>query len=133
MTLLMPSVGEAAALGCAFRDTSPEALILKVFSNNHTPIAGDTAAAYTEVGAGLGYTAFTLTRAGFSAPVVATPSYIQYGTPQVINWSGTATVYGYYLVGASSTTIYWAEVLYPGGQVFNNGDSLTITPKISLN
>ena len=132
MTLLCPSVGEAQLLAGAIKTASPEALVLKVYSNAHAPAAADTASSYTEVGAGLGYSAISLTRAGWNDPVVTTPSYIQYATAQVINWIGTATVYGYYLVGAVSGTLYWAEQIYPGGQVFNNGDSLSITPKITL-
>jgi hypothetical protein len=132
MSLLCPSVGEAQMLANALQAASPEALILKLYSNAHAPVAGDTASNYTEVGAGLGYAAIALPRAGWSNPVVGTPSYIQYSAGQVINWTNTGTVYGYFLVGASSGTLYWAEQIYPGGQVFNNGDSLTITPKISL-
>ena len=133
MSLLCPSVGEAQMLANALQAASPEALILKLYSNAHAPIAADTASAYTEVGAGLGYSAANLTRAGWSNPVVGAPSYIQYSAGQVFNWTNTATVYGYFLVGAISGTLYWAEQIYPGGQVFNNGDSLTVTPKISLN
>ena len=132
MSLLAPSVGEAQLLTNALQAASPEALILKLYSNAHAPVFGDTAASYTEVAGGLGYSAMTLTRAGWSNAVVANPASIQYGTPQVTNFIGTATVYGYFLVGAVSGTLYWAEQTYPGGQVFNNGDSLTVTPKITL-
>ena len=51
----------------------------------------------------------------------------------MFNFTGTGTVVGYYIVGATSGNIYWAERIYAAaGQTFNNGDSLTVTPKITL-
>lgn len=130
MSLLCPSVGEANMLNNALQATTPEALTLKLYSNSKAPAAADTAASYTEVSAG-GYAAKSLTRAGWNA-ATGTPAVSTYGTEQVFNFTGTVTVYGYFLVGESSGTIYWAEEIYPSGQTFNNGDSLTLTPKISL-
>ena len=136
MTLLAPSAGEVAMLqNLLYNNATPENLTLKLYSNNHVPASGDTAASYTEVSTtNTGYAAKTLTNGSGWTVVSATPSYATYGA-QAFNFSGAGcpvTVYGYFIVGASSGTIYWAELLYPGGQVFNSNDSLTITPKISL-
>ena len=132
MTLTVPDVGEALLLDNALKTASPEALILRLYSNNYDPIKTSVAGAFTEV-TGSGYAAKMLTRAGWGAAVPGSPSVSTYGTAQTFNWTGAATVVGYYLVGATSGTLYWAERLYTGsGQAFNGGDSLTITPKITL-
>jgi hypothetical protein len=129
MSLQTATVGASAMLDALLKTAAtPEALVLKLFSNNHTPAAADTAGSYTEVTGG-GYAAITLTRAGWGA---ASAGVSTYGTAQTFSFTGTVTVYGYYIVGATSGTLYWAELMYPSGQVFNNTDTETITPKYSL-
>lgn len=132
MALVIPNVGEALILDNALKTASPEALILKLYSNNYDCINSSVAGSFTEVASG-GYVAKTLTRAGWGAAVGGSPTQSTYGTPQVFSWTGAATVVGYFLVGAVSGTLYWAERLYAGaGQVFANGDSLTVTPRITF-
>jgi hypothetical protein len=132
MTLVYPNAGEVLMLENALKNTTPEALMLKAYSNNYDPIAGSIASNFTEC-SGAGYAAKSLTRAGWSAGVGGTPSSITYGTPQVWAWTGAITVVGYFVVGAVSGTIYWAERLYAGaGQAFANLDSLTVTPKTTF-
>lgn len=131
MTLVIPNVGEANTLEQAFRATTPEALILKLYSNDYDPIATSVHGSFTEATIA-GYAAKTLTRAGWSAAVGGSPSSITYGTLQTFSFTGTGAVVGYYLVGATSGTIYWAERMYAGaGQTFNNGDECRVTPKIT--
>jgi hypothetical protein len=131
MTLLAPSAGEVCMLNNLLHNAAiPENLLLKLYSNSKAPAAGDTAASYTEVSGG-GYAAKTLTNGASWTTTSGTPSYSTY-TAQTFNFTGTITTYGYFIVGATSGTIYWAEEIYPSGQTFNNGDSLTITPKITL-
>jgi len=129
MTLLAPSVGEVALLANALNVTTPEALTLRIYINNHAPTAADTAASYTEA-SGNGYAAVAMTRAGWTV-TNSTPSYATYAQ-QTTSWTGTVTVYGYFITGTTSGTLYWAEEIYPSGQVFNSGDTLAITPKITL-
>jgi hypothetical protein len=132
MALLAPAAGEMMLLDNALKTASPEALTLKLYSNNYDAVNGSTAANFTEATIA-GYSAKALTRAGWNAAVSGNPSSSTYGTPQTFNFTGTGAIVGYYIVGTTSTTIYWAERLYATtGQTFNNGDSLTITPKITL-
>jgi hypothetical protein len=132
MALLAPAAGEMMLLDNALKTASPEALTLKLYSNNYDAVNGSTAGNFTEATIS-GYAAKSLTRAGWNAAVSGNPSSSTYGTAQVFNFTGTGTIVGYYIVGTTSTTIYWAERLYAStGQTFNNGDSLTITPKITL-
>jgi hypothetical protein len=131
MTLVIPNVGEALMMDNALKNASPEALTLKLYSNNYDAINSSTAGSFTEC-TGSGYAAKTLTRAGWNAAVAGSPTTSTYGTAQVFSWTGAITVVGYFLVGASSGTLYWAERLYAGaGQTFANSDSLTVTPKIT--
>lgn len=131
MALVLPNIGETELLECALRDTTPEALTLKLYSNNVTLVEATVVGGFTESTAS-GYAAKALTRAGWNAAVAGDPSSITYGTAQVFNFTGAGTIYGYYLVGATSGNLYWAEVLYPSGQAFASGDSLTVTPKFEL-
>jgi hypothetical protein len=132
MTLVIPNVGEAAMQDNSLKATTPEALILKLYSNNYDAVNSSVAGSFTEVTGG-GYASKTLTRAGWNAAVPGSPTSSTYGTAQVFSFTGTiAAVVGYFLVGATSGTLYWAERLYAGaGQAFGNGDSLTVTPKIT--
>lgn len=133
MPLLIPDVGECEMLDCVLKDAAPEALTLKLYSNNYDAVEGSIAGNFTEVSGG-GYAAKSLTRAGWnSASTAAGVSSSTYGTAQTWSFTGTVAVVGYFLVGTTSGTVYWAERLYAGaGQTFNNGDSLTVTPKITL-
>lgn len=133
MALLSPAIGEMMLLENALKTTTPNAQTLKLYTNNYDAVNGSTNANFTEC-AIAGYAAKSLTRAGWSAATSGNPSFIQYATGQVFSFTGTGTVVGYYIVDAvSTTTVLWAERLYAGaGQTFNNGDSLTVTPKIAL-
>jgi hypothetical protein len=132
MTLVVPNVGEATNLDNMLKATTPEALVLKLYTNNYDCINSSIASNFTEC-AIAGYAAKTLTRAGWNAAVGGSPSSSTYGTAQTFNFTGTGAIVGYFLIGATSLTLYWAERLYATtGQTFNNGDSLTITPKITF-
>lgn len=135
MTLVVPNEGEVATLENQWKNTTPESFLLKLYSNNYDTINTATAASFTEVANGNGYTTGgkALARASFSAAVAGSPSYIQYSAGQTWNWTGAIpAVVGYYVVGATSGKVYHAERLYAGaGQAFANGDSLTVTPKIT--
>jgi hypothetical protein len=127
----IPNEGETSILENAFKNTTPEAFTLKLFSNSATLANSNTAAAFTE-SAISGYAAKALARASFSAAVPGSPSSISYSAAQTFNFTGSGTIYGYFIVGATSGKVYAAETLYPTGQAFASGDSLSITPKITF-
>lgn len=131
MALVLPNIGETELLECALRDTTPEALTLILYSNNVTWSEATVIGGLTECAIS-GYAAKSLTRAGWNAAASGDPSSITYGTAQVFNFTGAGTVYGYALKGTTSGNLYWGEVLYPSGQAFASGDSLTVTPKFEL-
>jgi hypothetical protein len=129
MTLLVATVGANLALEHIVNKTAPENLILKLFISNTTPSNTDTAATYTEA-TFPGYTAITLTGASWGSAASRSIAYAQ----QTWTCTGVATdnVYGYYLVGASSGTLYWAE-RDPSAPFALRvaGDAVKVTPTIT--
>ncbi|KAF0234073.1 MAG: hypothetical protein FD177_985 [Desulfovibrionaceae bacterium] len=129
--LLMPNEGEAQALSVVLGKASAETLTLKLFTSNTTPAEGDTSATYTEA-AGGGYAAINLTGASWTVTPGA-PTEAVY--PQQ-SWTFTgaltsgATIYGYYVVGATSGKVYWAERITAFTPA-NNGDVQRVTPKFT--
>jgi hypothetical protein len=132
MTLLVPSVGENMLLGMALGFNAQEDFSLKLFVNNVTPADTDVASTYTEMST-LGYAAKTLAKANWS---IAQNGGAAEGSYPEQTWtftSGTAvTVYGYYVVGAVSGTLLYSELFGAAKVVQNTGDTIKITPKITL-
>lgn len=131
MALLVPNEGEVQILNVALGKSAAENLTLKLFSNNYTPTETDTSASYTEV-TGYGYTAQTVTAANWTiaagAPSTATAA------AKTFSFTGAAgNVYGYYLVGATSAKVYWAERFTTAPiAIQNNGDQIIITLTFGL-
>lgn len=134
MTLLVPNDGESNLLGRALGKESQEAsLTLKLYKSTNTPSETDTAATYTEADF-TGYSAKTLANASWTitpgAPTDA--AYAQQTFTSTADQS-SQDVYGYYVIGTTSTEIYWAELFTDGPYaIANNGDSIAVTPHITL-
>ncbi len=132
MTLLVPDVGEVSILDNMLQTTTPEAQILKLYSNNYDAVEGSVAGDFTEVSGG-GYSAASLARASWNGAATVAGVTSKTYPAQTFSFTATRTVVGYFVVGAVSGTLLWAERLYVGsGQVFNNGDDMTVTPRIEL-
>lgn len=138
MALLVPNIGEVALLRMMLKDAAPEAFVLKLFRNDRDPAEGDVAGDYQEANLA-GYAPLALARATWGDPAtdgggVTSAIYPQ----QTFAFTGTGKVVGYFVVGASSGTLLWAERLfgppdYPAsGQTFNAGDSLKFSPRLEL-
>jgi len=132
MALVLPNQGEQIALEALLNKTAPQDLKLKLFQNNVTPSETDTEATYTEA-TFTGYSAVTLTAANWTVTQGA-PTQATY--PQV-TFTSTAggqnqSIYGYYLVQATSGKLVWAERFSDGPYtIVNNGDSIKVTPVIA--
>ena len=131
MALLVPDVGENLILEMMVNKTAPQNLTLKLYQSNTTPAETDTAASYTEATFS-GYSAATLTGASWGAAASGT---ITYGSQQTFTHNGGATsnsIYGYYVVQATSGTLLYAERDASAPfTLANNGDNVKITPTIS--
>ena len=129
----MPNHGEADALAAFLNKAAPENLVLKLFKSNTTPAESDTAATYTEADF-TGYTDEALTAASWTVTEGA-PTSAAYPQLTFTSTAGSQSqnVYGYYVVGATSGRLKWAERFSDGPYtIVNNGDAIKITPAITL-
>lgn len=131
MTLLVPNAGEELALKNFLNHTAPQNQTLKLFATNVTPAETDTAGTYTEA-AGGGYSAKSLTGTSWTVTPGA-PTEAAYAQ-QTWTFTGAlttnATVYGYFVIQASSGILMWAEA-FTSFTPANNGDQILLTPKIT--
>ena len=113
--------------------TVPGNQLLKLYVNN-VVTTDDTllAAGFTEMST-LGYAAKTLTKTSW---VVAQSAAVGSGTYAQQTWTFTAgtavTVYGYYVVDATSGLLLWFEAFAASKVIQNTGDQIIITPTITL-
>jgi hypothetical protein len=131
MSILIPTCGQLLLLQWQLKDTTtPENLTLKLYKNDYTPIAASVAGSFT-IADFTGYVSKTLNRASWAAPSTvsahASTSYAEQ------TWSPTSgqTIYGYYVVGATSTTLIYAE-RFATAKVLQSGDTLRLTPTFTL-
>lgn len=128
MALVTLNAGELLLLEWMLKSTStPENLTLKLYKNDYTPVAGSVAADFTEADF-TSYTSKSLSRGSWVAPsTVSGKASTSYASQ---SWSvGTTgnTLYGYYIVGATSGTAIWAE-RFPAPKVVTDGDTVQVVP-----
>lgn len=128
MAIFIPSAGENKLVEFALGYSTPGNQLLKLYTNNVTPADTDTAATYTEMTT-LGYAAKTLTKTSWS---VAQSGGVATATYAAQTWTFTAgaavTVYGYFVVDATSGVILWSEPFTSGKIIQYTGDQIIITP-----
>lgn len=133
MPLIVSNASEVTLMQFALGFSTPGNQILKLFTNNVTPGDADVAATYTEMGV-QNYAAKTLTKGSWS---VVSSTNVGTATYAAQTWmfdgtGGAVTVYGYYVVDATTGLLLWAEAFSSGKVVQYAGDSITITPTITL-
>lgn len=127
MSGLIPTVGLNKMLSDF---VAAKVLTLKLFSNNHTPVLGDTAANYTVVTGG-GYADINLDAGEWTiANGIAT-----YNTYQDFNFTGATgapgTIYGYYIVDEDGVVV--GAELFPAGNITPiDGSLVSVRPKLTL-
>ena len=135
MTLMTPTLGELQLLDKMLKKalSTDENYILKLYQNNYTPTVNDQPISFTEA-TFTNYAALTLTRANWnSSQVIGGVAQTSYGAaPQAWTCGASGnTIYGYYVVGATSTVVLWAE-LFATARVLSNADVLNLTPQFTL-
>ena len=130
MALLAPNEGEVQMLGIAINNVANENLLLKLFVTNVTPAETDTSASYTEMSAD-GYAAKTLTKGSWTVANVGGVTTASYAE-QTFTMTAATACYGYYIVGATSGKVYWAENFGSNYAIPSGGGSIKITPKVTL-
>ena len=130
MTLIVPDASEVSMLKLIL--TPP--LTLKLYGNDVTPAAADTAATYTEI-AGGGYLSKSLLYANW----VFTPDNPSYATYPIQTWTFTgvlnapASCYGYFVIRTSDGLLMWAERFQAGVVPLTTvaGTQILITPRFT--
>ena len=131
MAVVVPNAAEDVMLQNILNKTAPQNQTLKLYTNNVTPGEGDTESAYTEA-SGNGYAAKTLTGSSWSITPGA-PSEASYAQQTWTFTGNLGNVYGYFVVQTTSGKIMWAERFSDGPyNVVNNGDTVSVTPKLTL-
>ena len=106
-----------------------EDFIVGLYQNNHVPTDTDTLAAYTDA-TFTGYTTFNVPRSTFSAATIVSNVAVTTSSlsPSFTCTGGAAqTVYGFYMKGATSGTLYLAQY-FPTARVMSTGSTETLTP-----
>ena len=132
MAILIPNASEVTLLQAALGFSTPGNQLLKLFVNNVVPGDADVAATYTEMST-LGYAAKTLTKGSWSVASTANVGTASYAQQTWTFSAGTAvTVYGYFVVDATSGLLLWAESFTTPKVAQFAGDQILITPQITL-
>ena len=130
MTLYVPEAAEEHMLQRILNQT----LKLKLFSNNHTPAAGDTVSSLTEVSGG-GYAAVDLTYAEWTIGG-GDPGIALYSDFQDFLFTGATggpgTVYGYYITTQDNLTLLWEERFTSSLSPIANS-LIKVRPRFTLN
>ncbi len=134
--LKVANVGEVRLLQMALGENSQENLQLRLFVNNITPADTDTDATFTQMSqhsyasATITMAQWTVTTNGSGEAEAVAPAKTFSFTDDTV--SGTVPVYGYYVVGATSGVLLWAEKFASPINISTTGQSIEITPKITL-
>ena len=113
--------------------STDENYILHLYNQNYTPVDASTHTSFTEA-TFTNYVNKTLTRANWNTPVISSAQAVSsYGT-NPLSWTCGASgdvVYGYWIEGATSGKVLWAEKFGTARTLANN-DILNLTPLFTL-
>ena len=135
MALLVPDVGEVELLDKMLKDalSSDENYTLKLYTAI-SPALGESSVAgdFTEATFG-GYSSASKTRAGWAGASTAggTTSTTHAQSSWTKSDAGTQTILGYYVIGATSTVLLWAET-FAASRTLNQNDTLNVTLRMEL-
>ncbi len=133
MAMVIPTEGELELLKKMIQValSTDENYILHLYNNNVAPSSSSTSSTFTET-AFTGYTAKTLTRASWATPTLVSGQGQTTYAQQSFSCTGTGdTIYGYYVLGATSGKVLWAEQ-FSSSRTLANGDVLNINPQMQL-
>lgn len=135
MAGIVPDASELTMLQHVLNYAAPQNQVLRLFTNNVTPDQSYTAASFTEASGG-GYAAKSIT--GTSWVISTDGSNKGSAAYAAQTWtftgalSGSAVIYGWYLVEVTSGLLLACERITNSFQPGTNGDQLIITPTIKL-
>lgn len=131
MSLVMPNEGEVAILGVALKVSSPEDLVLHLYTNDYTPDETSTVSSFTEV-SGFGYSPAAVSALDWT--LVAGDPTVATAAEKMFSFTGNpGGVYGYFVTGSVSGKVYWAERFTNAPIIIQNiGDRIYIPLAIGL-
>jgi hypothetical protein len=130
MSLVVADSGEQKLLEMAFKDTTPETLVLHLFANDVTPSSSSVTADFTESSFG-GYSSTSLTRSNFSSATTNGSGKGEIAYPKITYTVTSAEdCYGYYVVDAGGTLVFAER--FSTARNLDNGDTLELTPVLTL-
>lgn len=131
--LLFPSASEGLALKLIFNNATQYNQTLKLYKNNVTPSATDTASTYTEA-TFTGYSAINLTGSSWTTTSSSSPASNTYALQTFTSTAGSQNEneYGYFVIQQTSGLLIYAERFSNGPyNIQNNGDSISITLQVT--
>lgn len=134
MSLEMPSAAEVQTLRLMTNNAQPEDLVLKLYQNDATPSATSTASAFITA-TFPGYADVELVPGEWSF-TEGNPSVALYNEHVEFASTGgpqTQQIYGYYIVGADSGLLRWAERFDPlPNATIGEENPIRVRPRITL-
>lgn len=132
MGLVVPDLGEIELLTKLLKNTTDnENYIIRLYKNNYAPVSATVVGDFTEADFS-NYIAKTIARSDWASPSTVAGKAESSVTAQSWTCGPTGnTVYGYYVVGATSGVCLWAEQ-FAAARVLADGDVLNLTPKFNL-
>lgn len=97
-------------------------LILHLYENNYTPVLDENPANFTEASIA-GYAALSLSPGSWTvnnSSGIVTATYPQ----QTFTFTGSGTIYGYYVTNPFGAVVLWAELASSGPFVYGGGGGL---------
>ena len=132
MAIIVPEASAELAVKNILNHTSPQNQTLKLFCNNITPDGDEVAGDFTEATGG-GYASKSLTGSSWTVTTNGSGEAEATYAAQTFTFTGAlttnTTVYGYYVVQASSGLLMWCERFASSFTPAVNGDAITFTPK----
>jgi hypothetical protein len=132
--IVIPSASEKDILDFALGTATPGNQKMKLYVNDVTPDDASVAATFTEMST-LTYAEKALVKANWvsAAGAAGQPAASAYAQQAWAFGAGAAvTVYGYYVVDATTGRLLWAERFANPKLVGNAGDQILITPSMTL-
>lgn len=130
MALVVCNDGEQILLEWIFKSSGTN-VVLKLFTNDYTPVASSAAGDFTEA-TFTGYSGETLARASFNDATTDGNGKAQI-TYADLTWTldaNPATVYGYYVTDAGGNLLFAER--FAQARSLGVGDSLVLSPKFTL-
>lgn len=133
MALIVPDAAEIIFLKAVLNHTAPQDQTLKLFVNDVTPDGDSVVGTFTEASGG-GYAAKSLTGTSWTVTTNVSDQAEAAYAAQTFTFTGplttNTTIYGYYVIQASSGLLLWAQRFANSFVPAENGDAFTFTPKI---